>query len=329
MTLAKYGRQWRQLLGGAALAMMVVFVGVASLPAVAANYPEKTVLALVPFGAGGGTDRWARVFASVGFDYFDRGLRVQNRDGASGTIGWKSMLDKGPDGHTLMFGSPTQVLAALIEKKPPFDPANLKIVAYYSVMKPTLIAPRNRDFSTWEGFLKHIKTVDKKLTIGGTMTQLIGTANALDQLGLAGSVVLVTYPDTGQAMNDYLRGHIDMAAITTSTAVTLMDKHTAVFNATDTDYPPDAKKIIGEVPNSKTLGLKPFNPPRFIGMHPDTPDEQVAIMSAKLGAMLKSKPVVNMLKKMGEEIVYVPHDAAQKAYVEILELSKKNVKLFK
>ena len=64
-------------------------------------------------------------------------------------------------------------------------------------------------------------------------------------------------------------------------------------------------------------------------MHPDTPDEQVAIMSAKLGEMLKSKPVVNMLKKMGEEIVYVPHDAAQKAYVEILELSKKNVKLFK
>ena len=329
MTLGKYSRQRRRLIGGAALAMMAAIAGLSGSPAVAADYPDKTVLALVPFGAGGGTDRWARVFASVGFDYFDRGLRVQNRGGASGTIGWKNMIDKGPDGHTLMFASPTPVMAALIEKNPPFDPAkDVKVVAYYSVMKPTLIAPRDKDFSTWDGFLNHIKTVDKKLTIGGTMTQLMGTANALDQLGLADKVILVTYPGTGKAMNDYLGGHIDMAAITTSTAVTVMEKHAVVFNATDTDYPPDAKKVIGDVPNSKTLGLKPFNPPRFIGMHPDTPDDQVAIMSAKLGEMLKSKPVVNMLKKLGEVIVYVPHDEAQKAYTEILESSKKNVKLF-
>lgn len=328
MFLATFGRR-RLVLSGAALAMIAAATDVSGQAAIAADYPDKTVLALVPFGAGGGTDRWARVFASVGFDYFDRGLRVQNSGGASGMIGWKNMLEKGADGHTLMFASPTPVMAALMEKKPLFDPAkDVKIVAFYSVMKPTLIAPRNKDFSTWAGFIKHIKTVKKKLTIGGTMTQLMGIANALEQLGLADRVSLVTFPGTGKAMNDYLGGKVDMAMITTSTAVTVMNKHAVVFNATDTDYPPDDRKIIGEVPNAKTLGLKPFSPPRFIGMHPDTPDEQVAVMSAKLGEMLKSAPVVNMLKKLGEVIVYVPHVEAQKAYSEILESSKKNVKLF-
>lgn len=327
VTTFRYRR--RLIFGTAAVALMAAVAGAPQQTAQAAEYPDKTVLALVPFGAGGGTDRWARVFASVGFDYFERGLRVQNRGGASGTIGWKNMLDKGADGHTLMFGSPTPVMAALIEKNPPFDPAkDVKIVAYYSVMKPSLLAPRGKPYHTWDGFINHIKTSDEKLTIGGTMTQLMGTAAALDQLGLADRVILVTYSGTGKTMNDYLGGHIHMAAVTTSTAVTVMDKHAVVFNASDRDYPDDAKKILGEVPNAKTLGLKAFNPPRFIGMHPDTPDEQVAIMSKKLGEMLAAKPVVNMLKKLGEVIVYLPHDEAEKSYQEILAAAKKNITLF-
>ena len=320
----------RQLVLGTAVIAAVAAMTIADSQSVqAAEYPEKTVLALVPFGAGGGTDRWARVFASVGFDYFDRGLRVQNRGGASGTIGWKNMLDKGADGHTLMFASPTPVMAALIEKNPPFDPAkDVKVVAYYSVMKPTLLAPRDKPYHTWDGFINHIKTADKKLTIGGTMTQLMGPASALDQLGLADKVIMVTYSGTGKAMNDYLGGHIDMAGVTTSTAVTVMEKHAAVFNSTDTDYPKAAKKILGDVPNAATLGLNPFNPPRFIGMHPDTPDEQVAIMSQKLGELLKSKPVVQLIKKLGEVIVYKPYNEAQPAYQEILQSSKKNLGVF-
>ena len=297
--------------------------------AIAEDFPSKTIEVVTHAGAGGGTDRWARVMSSGAFDVFGHGMHVQNRGGAAGTIGWKYMMDQKADGHSILLASPTPVMAALMEKKPPFDPQNVKIAAYYSVMKPTLIAPKDSAYSDWESLVAYLKDDgNKKVTIGGTITQLLGPTSLLAQLGLEKRVILVPYSGTGKAVNDYLGGHIDMAAITTSTAVTVMEKHAVVFNATDTDYPPDAKKIIGDVPNAKTLGLKPFNPPRFIGMHPDTPDEQVAIMSAKLGEMLNSKPVVNMLKKLGEVIVYVPHDEAQKAYSDILVSAKKNVSLF-
>ena len=314
----------------ATLAGAVTVIGMMPMPLHAEeDYPSKTVQCVVPFGAGGGTDRWARVMSSVGFDFFKAGMRVQNRGGAGGTVGWKYMLDKGADGHTILLASPTPIIASLLEKKPPFDPTKVKIAAYYSIMKPTLVAPKGKPYSSWDGLIKHIKAGGKKLTIGGTITQTLGPASLLSQLGLADKVILVTYSGTGKAVNDYLGGHIDLLAVTTSTATTLANKHVSIVNATDIDYPKSVKKVLGNVPNAKTLGLKPFNPPRFIAMHPDTPDEQVAIMSKKLGEMLNSKPVKNLIKKLGEEIIYRPHEKAEGEYQEVLKDAKKYLPLFK
>ena len=309
-----------------------VFSSAVYTTALAADYPDKVVQAIVPFGAGGGTDRWARVMSSVGFDVFESGMRVQNRGGAAGTVGWKHLLDKGADGHSLLLASPTPVLAALAEKDPPFDPAAVKIVAYYSVMKPTLMAPKNKPYSTWEGLVNHLKTADKKLTLGATMTQALGPASLLNQLGLADRVILVTYSGTGKAVNDFLGGHVDLVAVTTSTATTLAGRATAVVNASDLDYPEKIAKELGNVPNAKSLGLKPFNPPRFVamhpGMHPDTSDEQVKIMSEKMGELLGTKSVKKLIGKLGEEITFVPTDKATVAYQSVLNEAKKNLPLF-
>ena len=321
----------RTLLNGATLAAFAVTATVAMGPTQAvAEYPnDKTVLALVPFGAGGGTDRWARVMSSVGFDFFGRGMRVQNRGGAGGTIGWKHMLAKGADGHTVILASPTPVLAALAEKKPPFDPGKIKIVAYYSVMKTTLMSPKGKPYDTWKGFIAHLKKGGKKISIGATMTHLLGVVQALKALGVDKQVVLVNYSGTGKAMNDYIGKHIDMIALTTSTAIGMTQKHNAIFNASDTDYPKKQKKKLGNVPNAKTLGLKPYNPPRFFAMHPDTPDAQVKIMSDKLGKLLKAKPVKKLIGKLGEIITYLPQDKAAVAYNDVLKLARENISLLK
>jgi tripartite-type tricarboxylate transporter receptor subunit TctC len=321
----------RTLLNGATLAAFAVAATVAMQPTQAvADYPnDKTVLALVPFGAGGGTDRWARVMSSVGFDFFGKGLRVQNRGGASGTIGWKHMLEKGADGYTVILASPTPVLAAMAEKKPPFDTANVKIVAYYSVMKTTLMAPKGTPYDSWKGFIAHLKKGGKKVSIGATMTHLLGVVQALKELGVADRVILVPYSGTGKARGDYAGNHINMIALTASTAINMTQKHNVIFNASDSDYPKKIAKILGKVPNAKTLGIRAYNPPRFFAMHPDTPDAQVQIMSKKLGKLLKAKPVKKLIGKLGEVIVYMPSDKATVAYKDVLALAKKNISLLK
>jgi tripartite-type tricarboxylate transporter receptor subunit TctC len=321
----------RIILKSVALVTLVVATMVAMSPTRAvAEYPnDETILALVPFGAGGGTDRWARILSSVGFDFFGKGMRVQNRGGAGGTIGWKHMLSQGPDGKTILLASPTPVLSALVEKNPPFDPSNVKIVAYYSVWGTTLIAPKGEPYDNWEGFIKHLKSGGKKLSIGANLTNMLGIVQALKQLDLEDRVIMVSYSGTTKTVNDYLGRHIDMMAVTMATAISLAQKHNAIFDSSDMDYSKKVKKILGDVPNAKTLGLTPFKAPRFFAMHPDTPDAQVKIMSDKMGEILKAKPVKTLIGKLGETVVYLPHDKATVAYQEVLKLARENLSLLK
>lgn len=295
----------------------------------AEGYPSNTIKTLVPFGAGGGTDRWARVMSSGAFDVFGHGMHVQNRGGAGGTIGWKYMLDQPADGHSILLASPTPVMAALMEKNPPFDPGAVKIPAYYSVMKPTLVGPKDKPYSTWQGLVDHLKNADnKKLTIGGTITQLLGPASLLAQLGLEKRVILVPYSGTGKAVNDYLGSHIDMVTVTTSTATGLAKDHAIVVNASSLEYPKAALKDLGDVPNATKLGMKPFDPPRFVAMHPDTPDDQVKAMGEKIGELLTNKSVAKLVGKLGEDVVFVGPDKANAAYQGVLADAKKYLPLF-
>ena len=191
------------------------------------------------------------------------------------------------------------------------------------------MAPKGKPYDSWKGFVDYIKTAKKKPTIGATITHAIGTANLLDQLGVADKVIFVTYSGTGKAVNDYLGGHISMVAFTTSTALTLLDKHNVIVNGSSHQYPKKALKKFGKVPMAPSLGLKPFNPPRFIAMHPDTPDDKVKAMSAKFGKLLKMKPVKKLMAKLGEEISFVPHDKATGEYQNVLKSSRRLLKLLK
>ena len=96
-----------------------------------------------------------------------------------------------------------------------------------------------------------------------------------------------------------------------------------------TSGPKKQKKKLGNVPNAKTLGLTPYEPPRFFAMHPDTPDAQVKIMSEKLGKLLKAKPVKKLIGKLGEVITFLPQEKAAVAYKDVLKLAKENISLLK
>lgn len=308
-----------------ATAATVGAIAFGALAATADGYPSKTVKAIVPFGAGGGTDRWARVMSSVAFDVMDVGWHIQNRGGASGTVGWKYMLDQGSDGHAILLASPTPVIAALMEKKPPFDPEAVKIAAYYSIMKPTMVAAKGKEWSTWDGLVKYAQGGGKKLTIGGTITQLLGGANLFAQAGI--EAIYVPYSGTGKAVNDFLGGHISLVMVTTSTAETLVDRGTVIVNTSSQPYDERAAEVLGNPPRADELGFKGFNPPRFIAMHPDTTAEQAAEMGAKIGAMLETSSVQNLIGKLGEEISFTGYPEAQKLYSETLAQSREAMKL--
>ena len=78
--------------------------------AAAQSYPARPVRVIVPFPAGGGIDFVARALAPKLTEYMGQSVVVDNRSGASGTIGTEAVAKSAPDGYTLLatFSSHTQ-----------------------------------------------------------------------------------------------------------------------------------------------------------------------------------------------------------------------------
>lgn len=72
-------------------------------PAEAQGFPDRPVRVIVPIAAGGGTDVFARMLAELASPILRQPVIVENRAGASGTIGLQAMLDAPRDGHTISF----------------------------------------------------------------------------------------------------------------------------------------------------------------------------------------------------------------------------------
>ncbi|MFN0100999.1 MAG: tripartite tricarboxylate transporter substrate-binding protein, partial [Bryobacteraceae bacterium] len=73
-------------------------------PAVAQErYPTKPVKLIMPFPAAGPADLMARIYAQKLGDRWAQGVVVENRPGATGTIGAEAVSKAVPDGYTLLF----------------------------------------------------------------------------------------------------------------------------------------------------------------------------------------------------------------------------------
>lgn len=298
-------------------------------PSWAGQYPDKTIQWIAAFGAGGGTDRWARVLSTVAIDVMGQPVHVRNKPGASGVVAWKYVLEQPADGYTIYHGSSTPVLSLLSEKDAPFGPEKLKVVAYISEFRSILMAQPGKEWSSWDGFKAYAKANPGKISIGGTLSLLLGVAVVLDSEGL--KVTYVPYSSTGKAMADFVGGHISAGVGTASTALTLVpDKAVAVLNASSLALEDKVAKKLGNPPLASALGYKrAIAFPNLIGVHPDTPDAIADTLSVKIGEMLKQKSVVNMVGKMGEEIIYVPRAEATKKYNQMVEDMRAGLKLLK
>jgi tripartite-type tricarboxylate transporter receptor subunit TctC len=86
------------------------------------KFPEGMIKIVVPFAAGGGVDQAARLVARQLQAQLNVPVVVDNKPGANGSIGGKSVQTATPDGLTLLFSASTHVLARQVMATPPYDP---------------------------------------------------------------------------------------------------------------------------------------------------------------------------------------------------------------
>src|SRR5579862_7009363 len=76
-------------------------------PAAAQTYPNRTVKLIVPFGAGGPADVYARILAQHLTEETKQSFVVEDRPGAGALIGTDAVAKSAPDGYTLLVMSNT------------------------------------------------------------------------------------------------------------------------------------------------------------------------------------------------------------------------------
>ncbi len=87
-----------------------------------ASFPSRPLRMVVPFAPGGGTDVLARIFGQKLAAMWPNAVAVDNRPGASATIGTEIVARAKPDGLTMLLIADTHAINVSLYKKLPYDP---------------------------------------------------------------------------------------------------------------------------------------------------------------------------------------------------------------
>ena len=201
--------------------LVAAFSTIASVDAVAADWPSHPDKIIVPFGAGGQSDIVARLIAQSLSETFKQQFYVENQGGGGGAIASKALVRSESDGHTLMItGMATNILAPAIQKNIGFDPIeDFTHISYIGgspsafVVHPSTGVKNFEEFMAWaKSSPDGIQYVSPGLGSGGNSVAEFFASRA--------GIKLVHIPHRGgnTAVSDLVAGHVKMGSLTWSTA---------------------------------------------------------------------------------------------------------------
>ena len=164
---------------------------------------------IVPFAPGGGVDTAARLIARQLQVNTGVTVIVENRAGASGTVGGKVVQIAAPDGQTLLFSASTHVLVKEVLKVPPYDPVtDFAAVARVAEAPLMMVIAPNLPQRSAKEVLDAARQNPDKWTAA---LPALGAASHVGTLMLAqqGNVKFTTaaYRGTAPALTDVAGGH--------------------------------------------------------------------------------------------------------------------------
>jgi tripartite-type tricarboxylate transporter receptor subunit TctC len=280
---------------GVALAMLVnpgVFAQDAS------TYPSQPLRIVVPYPAGGATDTLARIMATKLQESWRQTVVVENKPGASGTIG-NDMVAKAPrDGHTILLAITAIVQVQSLMPKLPYDALkDLQPLVQVASTNSVLFVPASEPASTLKEFIASAKANPGTFNYGsygmGTSSHIQGSLLNL-QAGL--DLTHVPYKGAAPLLQDLRGGQLSSAFIDMATARPHLEymKPLAVTGA-------KRNKALPNVPTFAELGFHSFEPVGWFGLFMPTgvPAPIVAKFTAEATRILHLPDVVARIEQLG------------------------------
>ena len=281
--------------------------GAAPFALAQSTYPDRPVRLIVPFPPGGTTDVVARLIAQkVSVLWGGKPIVVENKAGASGTIGTGEGIAAAPDGYTLTVGnSQTHGTNATLFPKLTYDLVrDVTPIAMLARTKNVLAVPGKSPYTTVADLLAagKAKPISFASVGSGASSHIIGEF-IKRQYNL--NAVHVPYKGGGPALNDLIGGQVDFMAATYGTVANMAkDGRVRILAVSDEDRDPR----LPNVPTFKEAGLPSLGLDTTIGLYgpANLPRAVVDAWSDAMAQIAKMPDVGKALETAGFDVWFKP-----------------------
>ena len=287
-----------------ASALTLSFVTNLAQAQTAANFPNKTIKIVVPFGAGGIADLTARTVGAKMAEILDQAVVIENKPGAGGIAAGELVAKSEPDGSTLLLMSNGTAVSASLFKSLPFDTvkdfAPVSTLGFFDI---ALVTKADSPFKTLADLLSFAKANPGKLNVG---TINIGStqnlAAELFKSTASINVQIVPFNGTPAVITALRGGQIDAAVEILGPVKTQIDAKAihalAVMGLKRAPSMPN-------VPTAKESGVTNMNAASWnaLAVSAKTPKDIVAKLNVAVTAALVSADVKQKLDSLGVEAV--------------------------
>jgi tripartite-type tricarboxylate transporter receptor subunit TctC len=282
-------------------ATLALLVPAGAAWAQAAPYPSQPIKFIVPYPAGGATDTLARTVAQKLGEAWGQPVVVENKAGASGTIGNSFVAKANPDGYTVLVGITALIQQQSLMEKLPYDPLKDFAPVTFIARSPSMFAvPLDSPAKSLKEFVAMAKANPGKLSYGtygaGTSSHIQGSL-----LNMQAGLDLVHVPFNGAAplVTNLVGGQLPSAFIDSASARPHL-KSIRPLAVTGTQRIPG----MPDVPTFVELGYHSFDPYGWFGLFlpASAPAPVVQKLSDEVNRILRLPDVTARIEALGLQV---------------------------
>jgi len=282
--------------------LFVASLATAALAAHAA-YPERPITIVVPYAPGGAADAVARVLAAKLGPKLGTSVIVDNRAGASGTIGAAYAAKAAPDGYTVLYDATPYAINPHLFPRMPYAADALQPLSLVLTMPNILITKADSPYKTVAELVAAAKAKPGKINFasGGSGTvQRLAAELFRQKLGL--DMVHVPYKSGGPAITDVMAGQVDFMFATVAASYPLVS--TGKLRALAATSPQRSPRL-PDVPTVAETVVPGYEASEWNGMllPAKTPKDIADKLQKALAEVLKDDEVQQRMKDLGAQPV--------------------------
>lgn len=286
----------------------LLLLSLASLSAGAAlaEYPDKPVTIVVPFAAGGPTDKVARDLAESLRKPLGATIVIENVGGAGGTLGATKVAKAAPDGYTVLLHHIGMATSPALYRNLQYKTLDdFEYLGMVNEVPMTLIGKPGLPANSYPELVKWLEANKGKINLAnaglGAASHLCGL---LFQSALKIDMTTVPYKGTGPAMTDLMGGQVDlMCDQTTNTTSQIEGGKVKAYAVTTTKRL--TTPALAKLPTLDEMGMKGFNVSIWHGVYApkNTPKAVLDKISTALRTAIRDPEFIKRQEALGAVVV--------------------------